>query len=114
MAKVKKKFDWQKFKGNSKMCVHCKTEKEANEFCRLMDAHGMKWIGKYGNSYLQETNYDRYKEHTCYYGSGQYGDLKSANKYGDKIYMFSAYDFEERAENENNRQRTLSSYDFSA
>lgn len=90
---TKKKFDWKKFKGNGRMCVHCKTKNEAKQFCKLMDAHGMRWIGESNTSYLRETNYDSYRKNTCYYGSGQYGNLTSANKYGDEIYMFSAFDF---------------------
>ena len=88
---AKKKFDWENFKGNSKMCVHCQTEHEAKEFCRLMHEHGMKWIG--GKSYLTINHYINYKEKTCYYGDGEYCDLEWADIHGDKICMFSKYDF---------------------
>lgn len=91
--KPKKKFDWKKFKGNAMMCVHCQTEKEAIEFCRLMHEHGLKWGCFNRPSYLTKTNYGNYKEMTCYYGSGQYGDLEWANYNGDIICKFSAYDF---------------------
>ena len=89
--KPKKKFDWEKFERNSRMCVHCQTEKEAKEFCRLMHEHGMRWRG--GNSYLTDNKYDVYKDMTCYYGSSQFCDLDWANREGDIICKFSAYDF---------------------
>lgn len=91
MANKKKKFDWNAFKGNSKMCVHCQTKKEAKEFCRLMHKHGMHWCG--GRSYLTINYYDNYNENTCYYGNGEYCYLEWANNHGDEIYMFSKYDF---------------------
>lgn len=90
MKQAKKKFDWAKFKGD-RICVHCKTQKEAEQFCKLMDAHGMRWIS--GERYINKTRYELYEENTCYYGCGQYGNLIVANEYGKDIYMFSAYDF---------------------
>lgn len=61
------KFDWDKFKDAvNKIVVHCKTEEEAKDFCRQMDAHGMQWCN--GTSYLEENNFYQYKEKTCYFG----------------------------------------------
>lgn len=62
------KFDWDKFKDEiNKIVVHCKTEEEAKDFCRQMDAHGMQWCNK--TSYLEENNFSRYNEETCYSGA---------------------------------------------
>ena len=67
------KFDWDKFKDAvNKIVVHCKTEEEAKDFCRQMDAHGMQWCNK--TSCLEENYFHRYKEETCYSGaSGSFG-----------------------------------------
>lgn len=42
-------FDFDAWKGK-KVCMHCKTEEEAEDFCKVMDAAGLRWIN--GNSYL--------------------------------------------------------------
>lgn len=42
-------FDFGAWKGK-KVCMHCKTEEEAEDFCKVMDAAGLRWIN--GNSYL--------------------------------------------------------------
>lgn len=36
-----KQFDWERFK-TEKIAVHCKTEEEANDFCKKMHEHEMK------------------------------------------------------------------------
>ncbi len=60
-------FDWEAFKNpDNKIAVHCKTEKEAKDFCKQMHEHGMKWT--IGNSYLDKTYFDEHKEETCYTG----------------------------------------------
>ena len=67
------KFDWDKFKErNSKIAVHCKTEKEANKFCKEMDKHGMVWYN--GKSY-SENRWEDFKETTCYSSFRYYGRL---------------------------------------
>ena len=42
-------FDFGAWEGK-KVCMHCKTEEEAEDFCKVMDAAGLRWIN--GNSYL--------------------------------------------------------------
>lgn len=38
------KFNWDEFKNEeNKIAVHCKTEIEAENFCRKMHKHGMRW-----------------------------------------------------------------------
>lgn len=34
-------FDFEKYKGQ-KVAMHCKTETESNDFCRVMDEAGFK------------------------------------------------------------------------
>lgn len=67
------KFDWDKFKDAvNKIVVHCKAEEEANDFCRQMDEHGMRWCTK--DSYLEENKFYQHKEKTCYFGAdGTFG-----------------------------------------
>ena len=42
----------------------CEKEEYAKEFCRLMHENGFKWVD--GQSYLEETAWDIYKEETVY------------------------------------------------
>lgn len=84
-----KEFDWDKFKGNRNICVHCKTQQEANEFCKMMDAHGMKWND--GGSYLSSTGWHTYKEDTVYYGRGNYCDVLYAINCESSMLEFSDY-----------------------
>lgn len=84
-----KKFNWDEFKNkDNKIAVHCKTEKEAKDFCKQMHEHEMKWYN--GESYLKNTNYMR-NEGTCYYGSGEYSTRDFAEKYNYKILEWSDY-----------------------
>ncbi len=64
-----KKFDWKRFKDiDNKIAVHCKTEKEAKDFCNQMHEHGMAWVS--GRRYLVYTYYEEYKEESCYTNYG--------------------------------------------
>lgn len=64
-----KNFDWESFK-EGKTVVHCKTKKEAEDFCLQMNEQGMEWAS--GNSYLSYTHYGEYRDKTCYDGDGGY------------------------------------------
>ena len=70
---MKKKFDWERFK-TEKIAVHCKTKEEAKDFCREMHDYGMKWNN--GDTYLEYTNYNEFKEKTCYSGIGCFCDYE--------------------------------------
>ena len=66
-----KQFNWEEFKDkNNKIAVHCKTREEANDFCKQMHEHGMKW--KDGDSYLNISCWDRYRDKTSYNNHGGY------------------------------------------
>ena len=56
---MKKKFDWNRFK-TEKIAVHCKTQKEANEFFYEMSLQGIPHTREHDNYW------DEYGECTCY------------------------------------------------
>lgn len=85
-----KKFNWDEFKNkDNKIAVHCKTEEEAEDFCKQMHEHGMKWSG--GFSYLDYTNYRIYRERTCYIAKGEYCFKNYYEKRGYTILEWSDY-----------------------
>ena len=89
-----KKFNWDEFKdADNKIAVHCKTKKEAVDFCKQMHEHGMKWNG--GFSYLDYTNYRIYREGTCYIAKGEYCFKNYYEKMGYTILEWSDYMQEE-------------------
>lgn len=55
-------FNIDDYKG--KYVMHCKTEEEAEVFCRYLDSIGRRW--KSNDSYLSENYWDNYEESTCY------------------------------------------------
>ncbi len=58
-----KKFYFNDYKGQ-RVAMHCKTEEEANEFCRWKHNNGYKW--RDGLFYVDETFFDTYRENSCY------------------------------------------------
>lgn len=84
-----KRFDWDEFKNkDNKIAVHCKTEEEAIDFCKQMHGHGMRWNS--GRSYLEKTNYEEYREKTCY-AAGNYATYQCCKVGGYKILEWSDY-----------------------
>lgn len=84
-----KKFNWDEFKDANKIAVHCKTEKEAVDFCKQMHEHGMKW--RDGNSYLELTEYEENLDETCYTGAGGFACCDFCEREGYKILEWSDY-----------------------
>lgn len=82
-----KNFDWESFK-EGKIVVHCKTKKEAEDFCLQMHEHGMTWES--GNSYLSYTYYEVHKNKTCY-SNGGYQSCDYFRKYRCNILEWSDY-----------------------
>lgn len=82
-----KNFDWESFK-EGKIVVHCKTKKEAEDFCLQMHEHGMTWES--GNSYLSYTYYEVHKNKTCY-SIGGYQSCDYFRKYRCNILEWSDY-----------------------
>lgn len=68
------KFNIEDYKGNYVM--HCKTEEEAIDFCNYLDSVGKKW--KSGDSYLNNTNYDYWRESMAYnFNNDTHADVDS-------------------------------------
>lgn len=86
------KFDWEDFMNeDNNIAVHCKTEEEANDFCRKMAEHGMRWND--GNSYIEDNSWYVYEEITCYANDGTFSDKDFLEdvKYNYKILEWSDY-----------------------
>lgn len=67
------KFDFDKYK-DQKVVMHCKTEEETIDFCRVMDEAGLCWYN--GRSYKERNNYDWFNEKTCYnFNKGGYSGI---------------------------------------
>lgn len=62
------KFNLADYDGNYAM--HCKTEEEAKDFCRVLHEAGKVWndiLGRpNGSTYLEYTRWKEYKSDTCY------------------------------------------------
>ena len=85
-----KEFNWSEFKDtNNIIAVHCKTKEEAEDFCKKMHEHGMKWNSE--TTYLGCTKFDSYFDQMCYYGDGEYSRLKYAKEKGYIILEWSDY-----------------------
>lgn len=85
---MSKKFNINDYPG--KYVMHCKTEEEAEDFCRVLHEAGRTW--RAGNSYLEYTYWEYHEECTCYnfnngymYDTGYY----LSNNY--KILEWSAF-----------------------
>lgn len=82
-------FDFSAWKYKN-VCMHCKTEEEAEDFCREMDRAGLRWSS--GPSYLKSSCFDFYKEQTCYYfNEGTYDSIVRAKDEGHTILEWSDY-----------------------
>lgn len=65
------KFNIDDYKG--KYVMHCKTEEEAEIFCKYLHSIGYKWAN--GDFYLSKNYWNDYKESTCYdFNKGQIGN----------------------------------------
>lgn len=83
------KFDFEKYKWK-KVVMHCKTEEEANDFCRVMDEAGLCWST--GRPYKEGNNYDCFKERTCYnFKDGDYSGISFCKAEGFEILEWSDY-----------------------
>lgn len=91
------KFNIDDYKG--KYVMHCKTEEEAEVFCRYLDSIGRRWDS--GNSYFSENFWDKYEESTCYeFNAGRYTDKQYFEEKGYTILEME--DFMDKKENEPN------------
>ena len=82
------KFDFDKYKGNYAM--HCKTEKEAEEFCKVMHEAGRKWCS--GELYIGSAKWSVYKCDTAYsFNLGLYGPVGYFENDGYTILEWSGF-----------------------
>lgn len=81
------------FESKEKLCVHLRTQEQANIFCRKADRLGYKWCD--GDSYLKESYWYKLKKNTCYNNLGEYCDKDWYEKNGYKILNFEDIDWEE-------------------
>lgn len=57
------KFNFDMWK-DKKVCMHCKTEEEANDFCRVMQESGLSWSSR--ERYIGENLWGVFEEETAY------------------------------------------------
>lgn len=82
-------FDFDVWKGKD-VCMHCKTEEEAEDFCNEMNEAGLRWSS--GDSYLSWSCFEPYKEQTCYcFNKGTYDNTVCAKGKGYTILEWSDY-----------------------
>lgn len=82
-------FDFKAWKGK-KVCMHCKTEEESEDFCREIDKACLRWCS--GDSYLKMKCFNTYKDLTCYcFNKGTYDSTVSAKDKGYTILEWSEY-----------------------
>lgn len=83
-----KDFNWERFKEN-RIAVHCDTEEKAKDFLQECDKRGIVWAD--GISPASESNYEKYKNKTCYnyYPSNTIQGLRY-----DEIDFFKEYDYD--------------------
>lgn len=71
------KFNINNYK--DKYVMHCKTEKEAIDFCNYLHSIGKKWCS--GGTYVERTNWHFYGKHTVYcFNDGSYCDTDYAKR----------------------------------
>lgn len=67
------KFNFKEWE-NKKVVMHCKTEEEAKDFCKVMHEAGKRWFS--GLEYISTVRWSDYKENTCYFfNEGVFDDL---------------------------------------
>lgn len=94
MKKIKKganmEFNWKEFLSNENIVVHCSTEEQAIDFCKQMHEHGLKW--NVWISYLEDTNWEQYKEKTCYTSYGTYSGMDFCKAHNYIVLEWSDYE----------------------
>jgi hypothetical protein len=82
------RFNIDDYKGNYAM--HCKTEKEAEDFYKYLDSVGKRWSS--GDRYTELNYWDDYKEETCYgFNEGMFGPLSFYKDDGYTILEWSDF-----------------------
>ena len=85
---MSKKFNINDYPG--KYVMHCKTEEEAKDFCRVLHEAGRKWCDN--ESYINSTNWFSYKKETCYFfNRGEYSSVSFFKKANYTILEWSDF-----------------------
>lgn len=83
------KFNFKEWE-DKKVVMHCSTEKESRDFCRVMHEAGKRWYN--GTSYLYRTGWSVLKEEICYNFNEDTYDCRSFYIEGEyKILEWSDY-----------------------
>ena len=83
------KFDINDYKG--KYAMHCKTEEEANDFCKYMDSIGRRWCNN-STRYTENNSYHVYDSETTYsFNENAFCDMKWHIEHGYTILEWSDF-----------------------
>lgn len=94
---------------DKEVVMHCKTKSEANEFCRILDKNGRRWVN--GSPYFLN-NWALYKEQTCYeWNEGKYSPYVIYKDLGYTILEFEDYIVDEEKEMRNTLPRIINDVD---
>lgn len=74
------------FKSGKQLAIHCDTKEKANILLKAFDKLGKKWCA--GAFYTEKTNWDEYKEKTCYSNEGTFCYKDWLLRLGTKVYEF--------------------------
>lgn len=92
---MKPDFNIDTFAGG-KFAMHCRTEEEASIFCKYLSSQGKTWCG--GDSYVDNTRYDRYKGATAYaFNDGLYGSVRGCRQAGYTVLFFKDFNFSHKS-----------------
>ena len=82
-------FNFEEWKGKN-VVMHCKTQEEAEAFCKEMDEAGLTW--SYGERYTDENFWYNDKENTCYYfNKGVRVNIDDAREQNYIVLEYSGY-----------------------
>lgn len=87
------------FNSDRSLAIHCDTEEKANILLKAFDKMGKKWNSS--TLYTKESNYEWYKEETCYYNDGTYCKKDWCLTMGAKVYEFEEVKLGNRTMNDN-------------
>lgn len=88
------------FESKEKLVIHLPTKEMANKFCERANELGYTWSDK--TSYTKYSNYNIYKEETCYSNAYSYSEIDFYKKHDYTILNFNDIeDFKENDDMEN-------------
>lgn len=87
------------FNSDKNLVIHCDTEEKANILLKAFDKLGKKWCA--GAFYTEKTNWDEYKEKTCYSNEGTFCYKDWFLGLGTKVYEFEDVELGGRTMNDN-------------